>query len=64
VFHRLVVQGVKALILFDAVFPLDRVGEEKKRKKIAITMRKEGCPRAGPALLALHQVQLLGAIKS
>jgi hypothetical protein len=27
-------------------------------------MGKEDCPRAGHALLALHQVQLLGAIKS
>jgi hypothetical protein len=60
-FPRLWVQGVKGLILVDALFPHNggrREGKKKERRK-KITMEKEGFPGVGLALLAVQLVAVV-----
>jgi hypothetical protein len=56
----------QSLILVDALFLLDmgkRRGEKKERKEREIIVMEEGFPGAGPSLLAVLWLPLLGAIK-
>jgi hypothetical protein len=61
-FHGLGVQGVKGLILVDALFPLDGGEEEKERKKKSPWGRRAS-QRLDPPCWLCSGSHLLGAIK-